>query len=138
MNVVIDKLSPFQDSRGMVYEPVDLAQLANTKNAHVALTQPGCIRGNHFHRRATEILIAHGPALIRYQEPTRHAVDHHIPDGEVHRLTFPPGVAHAIQNTGSHPQLLVAFTDQPHDPNRPDTTPCALIPSKGSPESPGG
>lgn len=54
---------------------------------------------------------------------TRHddqVTDTEVPAGQVYRFTFPPGVAHAIKNTGDAPLLMVAFNSWPHDPGDPD------------------
>jgi hypothetical protein len=44
-----------------------------------------------------------------------------VMEGSVVRFVFPPGVPHAIQNTGTQPGLLVAFNTQIHNPSDPDT-----------------
>jgi UDP-2-acetamido-2,6-beta-L-arabino-hexul-4-ose reductase len=43
-----------------------------------------------------------------------------VTEGEVYRFVFPPNCAHAFQNTGTAPNLLVAFNTVPHDPATPD------------------
>ena len=47
--------------------------------------------------------------------------------GEVVRFEFPPGVPHAIRNTGGQPQVILSFNDQPHDPASPDVTAVPLL-----------
>ena len=47
--------------------------------------------------------------------------------GTTHRFTIPPSVAHAFQNTGSKPLLLVAFSTNTFDPAKPDVIPDVLI-----------
>jgi hypothetical protein len=44
-------------------------------------------------------------------------------------MVFPPGVSHAIQNTGHTDSLLVAFNTCAHDPADPDTVQDILIPA---------
>jgi hypothetical protein len=50
-----------------------------------------------------------------------------IEEGVVTRFVIPPGVAHAIQNLGTQPMLLVAFRDRPHDLADPDVVRDVLI-----------
>lgn len=115
------------DARGWLCEPLEAAELAGQKNIHVAITKPGHLRGNHFHRRTTEVVTVSGPALVRVREDGRDT-DYQVPAEEAHRFTFPPGVPHAILNTGTEPGLAVAFTDRVHDPADPDTVREILIP----------
>lgn len=81
-----------RDARGVVFEPLDAAALAAQRNVHVVLSVPG-----------TRI----------------ETID--VPAGAAWRFEFPPGVAHAFENTGRETQVLVAFATQPHDPANPDT-----------------
>jgi mannose-6-phosphate isomerase-like protein (cupin superfamily) len=68
-----------------------------------------------------------GPALVRFR--TRGTIgDIEVPEGEAHRFTIPPGVSHAVCNTGSEPALLVAFNTVAHDPAAPDVVRDVLIP----------
>lgn len=115
-----------RDLRGLVFEPLNALELAAQRNVHVVLTEPGAIRGNHYHEQAAEWLTVLGPGLVRVREAGA-LRDFEVPAGEVWRFFFPPGLPHAIQNTGATPQLLVSFTTQPHDPAHPDTLRQVLI-----------
>ena len=119
-------LDQFRDERGMAYEPIGPGALPEQRNAHVVFTEPGHIRGNHVHHPTTEILTVTGPALVRYREGGE-AHDVEVPDGVSMAFRFRPGVAHAIQNTGSTRQVIVAFKDRPYDPVDPDTETVELI-----------
>lgn len=126
MGVEIEKLEVHRDPRGFVFEPLEPHRFADQRNAHVVVTEPGGVRGNHRHRRGTERMAVEGPALVRIREDAGPR-DVRIPGGEVWRFTFPPGVAHAVQNTGDAPGLLVAFNTEPHDPDDPDVVRDELI-----------
>ena len=67
-----------------------------------------------------------GPALVRVVEGDV-IRDYHVADGRADRFTFPPGVAHAIQNIGTTPQIAISFNTEPHDPARPDVVREILI-----------
>lgn len=116
---LIETVSTFEDTRGTVFEPLGAAGLAAQRNTHVVLTEPGCIRGNHYHPVGTEISVLRGPAFIRLREDGV-LRDLEVPAGQTWRLTIPPGVVHAFRNPGPGPMLLVAFNTEEHDPARPD------------------
>ena len=54
--------------------------------------------------------------------------DFSIPANTTCRLVIPPGVSHAIQNTGGIDSLLIAFNNESHDPDQPDLVQDILIP----------
>lgn len=116
-----------RDARGSVWEPLDAAGLARQRNVHIVITRPGGVRGNHFHQTATEVLVACGPALIRFRAADGSLRDVELPEGEVRRFDIPPGVAHAIRNTGTRDLVLVSFSDRSHDPQNPDVVRDVLI-----------
>lgn len=126
MHVQVEKIEPKSDPRGCVWEPASPQELARQKNCHVVVTEPGGIRGNHFHKLGTEIATQRGPALVRFRDE-RGIQDVVVAEGEVVRFVFPPNCAHAFQNTGSTPNLLVAFNTVPHDPAAPDVYRCELL-----------
>ena len=117
-DVVIERLRRAADQRGYVYEPLDDMQLHDQRNVHVVFTQPGAIRGNHFHTKGTEITTVCGPARVRIKQDGAIAT-HDVPEGETWRFTLPPGVVHAFENIGTG--VLVSFNTLPHDPANPNT-----------------
>jgi UDP-2-acetamido-2,6-beta-L-arabino-hexul-4-ose reductase len=46
--VVIGRVESFSDARGLVVEPLMPDLLSGQRNVHIVLTQPGCVRGNHY------------------------------------------------------------------------------------------
>jgi UDP-2-acetamido-2,6-beta-L-arabino-hexul-4-ose reductase len=128
MRVVIETLNMHSDARGPVVEPLDAANLAAQKNVHVAVSQPGCVRGNHFHQLGTEIITVIGPALARFREG-KEISDVQVAANEAVRFTIPPGVSHAIKNTGAQPCIIVAFNTTAHDRRAPDLFRDVLIES---------
>ncbi len=123
---MVEKVSFFSDPRGWVIEPIGAESLSAQRNVHVVLSEPGSIRGNHYHQRSTEILVVMGPGLVRIREGGG-LRDISVPEGQAVRFTIPPGVSHAIQNPGPQPMLLMSFGTQPHDRANPDTVPDVLI-----------
>jgi len=117
--VAVEKLAVFTDERGVVFNPIEMSNLQDQENFHVVTSLPQAIRGNHYHKRGTEILIIMGPALVRIRE-NRDTRDIDIPDRSVYRLTIPPGVPHAIKHTGSDCGVLLSFNTIGYDPENPD------------------
>lgn len=124
--VEIRRIEQHRDGRGAVFEPMGADNLGRQRNVHLVWTEPGCVRGNHVHRLGTEVLAVRGPARVRYREGSA-LRDVDVPSGEVVAFTIPPGVPHAILNTGAEPNLLVAFRDREHDPSAPDAEPVVLL-----------
>jgi dTDP-4-dehydrorhamnose 3,5-epimerase-like enzyme len=118
--VTVQPVKTHRDLRGIVFEPLNDAELAGQRNVHVVLTQPNEVRGNHVHRTAVETTSVVGPCLIRLKEDGT-IRDLEVPAGETWRLTIPPGVVHAFRNTGDSMMVLVSFSTKLHDPTGTDT-----------------
>jgi len=117
--VRIDVLDSHRDTRGAVFEPLPGDELAEYRNMHVVLSEPGAVRGNHFHVRGTEITTVAGPTLVRFREAGL-VRDVSVPAGEVWRFRFPPGVPHAFRNIGDGLAVLASFNTEEHDRTSPD------------------
>lgn len=114
------------DARGVLFEPVDADVLMRQRNCHVVLTEPGAVRGNHWHRHATEVSVVLGPARVCIRRESG-IEEIQVPDGQAWRFVFPPGISHAMQNTGGRPMVVIAFSDQVHDRQSPDVVSDILI-----------
>lgn len=127
---LVDKqtVKRISDHRGVVFEPLEEKWIAQQKNVHVVVSRPGAVRGNHYHVLGTETLIVCGPALVMIRKG-RQREDFSIPADNTFRIVIPPGISHAIQNTGDVDSLLVAFNTIAHDPASPDTVADILIPA---------
>jgi len=124
--VVVETVKVHSDFRGTVYEPIRPDELGFQRNVHVVTNLPGVVRGNHFHRRGTEIITVSGPARVAVRE--NNSVRYtDVPDLQVFRFTIPPKVSHAIQNIGKEVTVLVAFNTIEHDRENPDTEEDILI-----------
>ena len=119
MKVNIDQLKTLPDLRGIVFEPIDKDKINSQENIHVVISEPGAVRGNHYHLRGTETLAVVGPALIRFKENDE-LHDFEVPSGQVYKFIIPPKVVHAIKNIGDKPCILVAFNTVEHNPQNPD------------------
>lgn len=114
------------DPRGLVLEPLRPHEFSAQRNAHLALTLPGAIRGNHYHEHGAEIAVVLGPCLVRVLDADG-LRDYPVPVAQAYRFTFPPRVPHAMQNTGPAPQIIISFNTEVHDPALPDVVRHVLI-----------
>ena len=114
------------DARGLVIEPLHNGEIPGFRNAHLALTGPGCIRGNHYHPRGAEVAVVLGPALVRVKDADGLA-DYPVEANQATRFRFPPGVPHAMLNTGTAPLVIISFNTEVHDPADPDVVREVLI-----------
>lgn len=124
--VEVTEVELHADERGYVFEAVEGEEVPEYRNVHAAMTEPGEVRGNHVHRRKTEVINVEGPALVRWREADG-TLDHQVPEGAIHRFRFPPDVAHAVRFEGDRRQLLVALASEVFDPEAPDTERAKLI-----------
>lgn len=124
--VTVEPVEIVNDVRGWVIEPVDEILLADKRNVHVVCSEPGAVRGNHYHERTLEVFVVVGPALVRIRENAS-IRDIPVADGQAVRFTVPPGIAHAIKNTGVRPTILMSVTNQLHDRSHPDTMRAELL-----------
>jgi hypothetical protein len=116
---------PRRDARGVVFDlpGEQLAWLGRVTGMHFGTVTPGAVRGNHLHRQARELL------LVQYRgawelawgtgesQPARRR--RFSGDGCV-GVRIPPGIAHAIRNTGGLDLGFVALTDAAGPGEAPD------------------
>jgi dTDP-4-dehydrorhamnose 3,5-epimerase-like enzyme len=114
------RLRVVSDSRGVVFEPVETNDIERYKNAHVVISGPGVIRGNHYHEKGEETMAVMGPALVRINDNTGN-MEVEVPAGEAYQFIFLAGVTHAIKNLSTRSNVLMAFNTVEHDPQNPDT-----------------
>jgi UDP-2-acetamido-2,6-beta-L-arabino-hexul-4-ose reductase len=126
MKVKIDQLMTHTDQRGIVFEPIDKKYIHTQENCHVVISEPGVVRGNHYHLSGIEIIAVVGPALLRFKEG-KDIYDVEVPAEQVYQFIIPPEVTHAIKNTGEKDNILVAFNTVVHDPQNPDVIKDILI-----------
>jgi dTDP-4-dehydrorhamnose 3,5-epimerase-like enzyme len=124
--VTVEVIQYPTDQRGLVLEPLRAEEFPAQRNAHLVVTKPGGVRGNHYHRRGREVAVLLGPALVRYRDGDG-VVDRPVAAGEAVRFTIPAWVAHAMKNTGDAPMIIVSFNTEVHDPANPDVVRDVLI-----------
>ena len=117
-------LATITDHRGYLAEVLDAGMLETLEleHAHVVITRPGFVRGNHYHEIKAEVAIWVGPATVRIDAGRDgHVEEVDVGPGEILRQRYPPGVAHAGRANGPGPMFSLHLTDRAHDPANPDT-----------------
>ena len=120
MSVPCERLNIIADQRGFVLEVLSAADFGSQRNAHIVVSLPGVVRGNHYHTKGRETITILGPSLVRFREQgvVEEVV---VPDQEAWRFVFLPGVSHAFRNLSEKANILVAFNTLEHDRTDPDT-----------------
>lgn len=117
------------DARGSLTELLrsDWPEFSRFGQAILTVNQPGVIRGWHWHRRQTDmIVVVAGAALVplydgRTGSPTHGELTEHVLDEENFAAVFvPPGVYHGYRTIGNSPALILNIPDALYDPAHPD------------------
>jgi dTDP-4-dehydrorhamnose 3,5-epimerase-like enzyme len=121
--VEIIELANFGDARGMSFTvPAEaLAFVGRMADMHLASTEPGAVRGNHYHlRRREAIVVLPGVKWSLYwNEGEGSAVQQRMFDGTAAVLVLvPPAASHALRNDddGADTLWLTAISSEPYDP----------------------
>nr|WP_221244208.1 capsular biosynthesis protein [Cryobacterium roopkundense] len=90
----------------------------------VSTTVPGVSRGDHFHRRKVErFTVIYGEAVIALRRLfTEQVVEFAVSGDDPVSVDMPTMWAHSIRNTGSDLLFTSFWTNEPYDPQRPDTS----------------
>jgi oxalate decarboxylase/phosphoglucose isomerase-like protein (cupin superfamily) len=121
------ELTNHADARGSSFVvPPELLAGFPVVDMHVATIEPGSVRGNHFHLERRELLVvmADDTWSLHWDGGAGTAVhkrDFAGPGAVL--VSVPIGSSHAIRNDGSAPMRMVALTNGPYDPDRPDAHP---------------
>jgi UDP-2-acetamido-2,6-beta-L-arabino-hexul-4-ose reductase len=89
----------------------------------VSRTQPGVIRGNHYHHTKTEkFFVVEGDGLIRMRAIEGGQVQEYAVRGRNYQVVdIPPGFSHSITNVGISEMVTLFWSSEVFDPDRPDT-----------------
>jgi oxalate decarboxylase/phosphoglucose isomerase-like protein (cupin superfamily) len=117
-------LSEDGDDRGRSWQAGQAVDFLDAiEDLHVMTLDPGCVRGNHFHRLKREILIVDHAGewtLFWDRGPEEEPRERRFKRAGVVAVLVPPGCAHAIENRGGGTMRIVAISDRPYDEHAPD------------------
>ena len=124
MKVEIKALSQFCDERGWLTEI--FASDDNSKKIkkiHFAVSKPGAVRGNHYHKNRTEWLcVTSGTGKILLEDICTYERQELIVTGDDPFLVkILPGTVHAIENITDAPLHILVIVNEKPDPDNPDT-----------------
>ena len=130
MNVT--KMDIKTDERGWLAEILRREQLAPGRQAFgqffVTTAHPGISKGHHYHLRKHEwFCVIKGRALLVLEDvATKQRTEIPMGEGNMVTVELPLGSAHAIKNTGVDMMYLLAYVDEPFDPQDGDTHPYTI------------
>ena len=118
-------LTERSDARGTLAEVI---KSDNSGQIFVSVTRPGAVRGGHFHDSKIEkFLVLRGTAAIEFEDVRSHDHWRVTTSGERWEvIDIPPGVAHRIVNVGNDDLVMLFWSSEVFDPERPDTHPAHI------------
>lgn len=124
-------LKPFTDPRGTLKKVLRQSQLKNAgiQEVYLLYTNPGGIRGNHYHNITHEyFLVVSGKAVIALEDPEANkykSLELAAEDNLL--LKVPPGVAHAFKNDEKEQLIMLALSTREYSDSDTDTFPRQLL-----------
>lgn len=119
--IEVMELSNSGDARGYSFTaPAEaLAFVGRMADVHLASTEPGAVRGNHYHlRRREAIVVLPGTKWsLHWDEGEGSAAQHRSFEGDCAVLVLvSPGASHAVRNDGEDLLWLAAISSETYDP----------------------
>lgn len=117
----ITKLSDRGDARGFSFTvPAEaLAFVGRMADVHLASTKPGAVRGNHYHSKRRQAIMAL-PGVkwsLHWDDGEGSAAQHRGFDGSGSVLVLlPTGSSIAVRNDGEDDLWIVTISSEPYDP----------------------
>lgn len=108
------------DDRGSLAEFIKSPGLGQI---FVSRTNPGYIRGGHYHDTKIEkFLIVEGHGIVRLRHTvTGEQVELEARGEDFRVIDIPPGFVHSIENVGKDVMVTLFWANEPFDPERTDT-----------------
>ena len=108
------------DNRGQLFE---LVKSNNSGQIFISTTKPGVTRGNHFHHTKVEkFCVVQGEAVVKFSHMiTGETFDVPLSSESIQVLDIPPGYTHNITNVGREDMLVIFWSNEIFEPERPDT-----------------
>jgi UDP-2-acetamido-2,6-beta-L-arabino-hexul-4-ose reductase len=108
------------DNRGWLFE---LIKTTGGGQIFVSSTQPGVIRGNHYHDSKVEkFCVIKGKAMIRFRSILGEDINEYPVNGtDIKILDIPPGYTHSIENIGNEELITIFWANEIFDSSQPDT-----------------
>jgi len=116
------KLEIKKDERGELFE---VFKFSNTGQIFYSSTEPGAVRGNHYHTRKKEVFcLIEGEAKIRQRNRETNEIEEKIVSGNTPELVeMKLNWTHNIQNIGNKKMKLLVWVNEIFNPSNSDTFP---------------
>lgn len=124
MNLEIKKLQKHKDKRGLLIEVLRDDEIREKmKHIYFSVSQPGIIRGNHFHKRKTEwFCVVKGIAKMVLENNESMERTELVLRGESPvTVKISPDLTHALANIGTDEMCFIGIVDEVFFPEDPDT-----------------
>lgn len=124
MQLEIKQLSKISDKRGWLTEIINDKTDQRTKNIHYSYSEPGAIRGNHYHEHKTEWLcVTYGIGRIVLEDNmTKERKELEVSGNSPVLVKIPPKITHAIENCDANLSMhLMVIMNEEYDSSNPDT-----------------
>jgi len=109
-----------QDERGKL---IEIFKISGVGQVFYCTTEPGMIRGNHYHLRKTEYFcIIEGKGLIKLKNRETREIKEIMASGKKPEIfEMPVNWTHNIRNTGDSEMKLLVWVNEIFNPDDPDT-----------------
>ena len=89
----------------------------------VSKSHNGIIRGNHYHNTKIEkFCVLQGQAVIKFRHIlSDEVISYHVSGDNFEIVDIPPGYTHSIENLSEGEMIVLFWTNQLFDPEKPDT-----------------
>jgi UDP-2-acetamido-2,6-beta-L-arabino-hexul-4-ose reductase len=114
------KLKKREDDRGVLAEFIKSDRIGQI---FVSTTKPGKTRGNHYHHTKVEkFLVLKGSALIQFRKINEDKIiDYPVKGSDFKVVDIPPGYTHSIENVGTTDMVVLFWSVEVFNSNKPDT-----------------
>ena len=124
--VEIKRLEVKKDERGWLVEILRSEALKKGDRFGqflITTAYPGYIKGNHYHTRKFEwyCVIRGEGRLVLQDNTTGEKEDVFLTEEELSLVMIPPGITHAIENTGKDILSVLIYIDESFNESDPDT-----------------
>jgi UDP-2-acetamido-2,6-beta-L-arabino-hexul-4-ose reductase len=109
------------DERGTLAE---FLKSDSTGQLFMSRTDPGKIRGNHYHHTKVEkFFVVEGEAVIRFRraDGTGQVIEYPVNGADFRVVDIPPDYTHSIENVGLGQLVVLFWASEIFDPANPDT-----------------
>lgn len=89
----------------------------------VNISKPGITKGNHWHHTKNEkFLVVSGKGVIRFRKiDSDEVIEYFVSGDKMEVVDIPTGYTHNIENLGNTDMVTIMWTNEPFDPEKPDT-----------------